>query len=127
MVRFKFDFSQPVGVGSRNSNNELIKETLGWEPPTSLEDDGTRLMGQWIRQEVEMTLEGYQDGDAVLRDLQLSKKVDLRAGRIIFAVHIVIGEDDEYLLLSGMESYSKVEMVLQARAYKMPLCTLTES
>ena len=45
-------------------------ETLGWEPPTSLEDGGMRLMGQWIRQEVEMTLEGYQDGNAVLRDLQ---------------------------------------------------------
>ena len=86
MVRFKFDSSQPVGVGSRHSNNELIKETLGWEPPRSLEDDGMRLMGQWIRQEVEMTLEGYQDGDAVLRDLQLRKKVDLWAGRIIFAV-----------------------------------------
>ena len=70
MVRFKFDSSQPVGVGSRNSNNGLIKETLGWEPPTSLEDDGMHLMGQWIRHEVEMTLEGYQDGDAVLRDLQ---------------------------------------------------------
>ena len=35
---------------------------------------------------MEMTLEGYQNGDAVLRDLQLSKKVDLRAGRVIFAV-----------------------------------------
>ena len=87
MIRFKFDSSQPVGpVGSRTSNKELIRETLGWEPSTSLEDDGMRLMGQWVRNEMEMTLEGYQDGDAVLRDFQLSKKVDLRAGRIIFVV-----------------------------------------
>ena len=86
VLRYKFNSSQPVGVGSRNSNNELIKETLGWEPSMSLEDDGMRLTGQWMRKEVEMTLEGYQDGDAVLWDLQLSKKVDLKAERIIFAV-----------------------------------------
>ena len=72
-----------------------------------------RLMGQWIRQEVEMTLEGYQDGDAVLRDLQLSKEVDLRVGRIIFAVprqlkgvRAVFEMDDlaRYMLLGVFDS-----------------------
>ena len=57
--RMWYDSSLIVGVGSPNSNNEFIKETLDWEPTMVLEDDGTRVTGQRIRKEGEMTLEGY--------------------------------------------------------------------
>lgn len=41
----------PQGVRGRNSDNTLLREVLGWEPPTSLED-GLRLTYPWIEGEV---------------------------------------------------------------------------
>lgn len=42
----------PVGVRGRNSNNDLIKEKLGWEPSISI-IDGLRKTYFWIKEEVE--------------------------------------------------------------------------
>eukprot|EP00929_Paragymnodinium_shiwhaense_P119242 TRINITY_DN91122_c0_g1_i1.p2 TRINITY_DN91122_c0_g1~~TRINITY_DN91122_c0_g1_i1.p2 ORF type:complete len:390 (+),score=138.31 TRINITY_DN91122_c0_g1_i1:95-1264(+) len=42
----------PQGVRGRNSDNKLIREKLGWEPKTSLED-GLRKTYFWIKGEVE--------------------------------------------------------------------------
>merc|ERR1712013_486061 len=42
----------PVGVRGRNSNNDLIKEKLGWEPSISIKD-GLRKTYFWIKEEVE--------------------------------------------------------------------------
>jgi GDP-D-mannose 3', 5'-epimerase len=40
----------PQGVRGRNSDNTLLREVLGWEPPTSLED-GLRRTYPWIEHE----------------------------------------------------------------------------
>merc|ERR1719460_1594743 len=42
----------PVGVRGRNSNNDLIREKLGWEPSISIVD-GLRKTYFWIKEEVE--------------------------------------------------------------------------
>jgi len=43
----KHDLSKPQGVRGRNSDNSLLRETLGWEPIISLEDGLARTY-QWI-------------------------------------------------------------------------------
>lgn len=42
----------PVGVRGRNSNNDLIKEKLGWEPSIPI-IDGLRKTYFWIKEEIE--------------------------------------------------------------------------
>merc|ERR1712113_101977 len=42
----------PQGVRGRNSDNTLIKEKLGWEPPTRIED-GLRITYFWIKEQVD--------------------------------------------------------------------------
>ena len=44
----EYDPSAPKGVAGRNSDNTFIKQTLGWEPSTSL-DAGLAATYQWIR------------------------------------------------------------------------------
>ena len=51
-VRRRHDLSQPQGVRGRNSDNRRLREVLGWEPPTSLED-GLRATYHWIRGDLE--------------------------------------------------------------------------
>jgi GDP-D-mannose 3',5'-epimerase len=46
----------PQGVRGRNSDNSLLRETLGWEPAISLED-GLKITYQWIEQQVSATTE----------------------------------------------------------------------
>lgn len=46
----------PQGVRGRNSNNDLLKETLNWEPEISLEK-GLKITYEWIESEVEKSLE----------------------------------------------------------------------
>jgi nucleoside-diphosphate-sugar epimerase len=47
----KHDLSKPQGVRGRNSNNERLREVLGWEPSVSLEDGITRTYF-WIESQV---------------------------------------------------------------------------
>ena len=42
----------PEGVRGRNSNNDLIKEVLGWAPAISVRE-GLRRTIDWIRGEIE--------------------------------------------------------------------------
>ena len=46
-VEFQYDPQKPVGVASRNSNNDFILQQLGWELATSLEE-GMAITGEWI-------------------------------------------------------------------------------
>lgn len=46
----------PVGVWGRNSDNELIKEKLGWEPKISLEE-GMKKMYAWVEQQTENSIQ----------------------------------------------------------------------
>ncbi len=41
----------PMGVRGRNSDNDLCRQTLGWEPPTSLKE-GLAPTYRWIEQQV---------------------------------------------------------------------------
>jgi nucleoside-diphosphate-sugar epimerase/glycosyltransferase involved in cell wall biosynthesis len=90
-VRFQYENSRPVGVGSRNSNNEFAFHTLGWEPETSLEE-GMRQTGLWIEQEIEKLTEGLDNARRLskLRDLQSSAVVNLSSDVIRFAILLPI-------------------------------------
>lgn len=45
-----YDLSAPKGVNGRNSDNSFLKDSVGWEPSTSL-DDGLRPTYEWIREQ----------------------------------------------------------------------------
>jgi nucleoside-diphosphate-sugar epimerase len=45
------DTSKPQGVRGRNSDNERLREVLGWEPGTTLED-GLGETYRWIEAEL---------------------------------------------------------------------------
>jgi GDP-D-mannose 3',5'-epimerase len=46
-LSLRFDASKPQGVRGRNSDNTRLKEVIGWEPRTSLED-GLEKTYRWI-------------------------------------------------------------------------------
>ena len=48
--RHKLD--APLGVRGRNSNNDLVREKLGWDYEQTLEE-GIRKTYEWIEQQVE--------------------------------------------------------------------------
>jgi nucleoside-diphosphate-sugar epimerase len=62
----KHDTSKPQGVRGRNSDNTLIREVLGWEPQTTLEEGLTQTY-HWITGELHST--------ADLRDTGKTEKV----------------------------------------------------
>jgi GDP-D-mannose 3',5'-epimerase len=47
----RHDPSKPQGVRGRNSDNSLLRKTLGWEPSISL-DRGLAITYRWIAQEL---------------------------------------------------------------------------
>jgi GDP-D-mannose 3',5'-epimerase len=49
-LKRQYDLDAPKGVGGRNSDNTFIKQVLGWEPGTPLED-GLRKTYAWIEQQ----------------------------------------------------------------------------
>lgn len=49
----------PQGVRGRNSDNDLLRETLGWEPEVSLED-GLKITYEWIESEVRESLKNTE-------------------------------------------------------------------
>jgi nucleoside-diphosphate-sugar epimerase len=52
-----YDLTAPRGVAGRNSDNTFIKQVLGWEPSTSLEN-GLRETYLWIRDQYYKRKEG---------------------------------------------------------------------
>jgi nucleoside-diphosphate-sugar epimerase len=50
-LRKQHDLSQPQGVRGRNSDNTRLRQVLGWEPGTSLEN-GLRETYRWIESQV---------------------------------------------------------------------------
>ena len=48
----RYDLTKPQGVRGRNSDNSRLREVLGWEPTTTLEQGLTRTYG-WIAAELE--------------------------------------------------------------------------
>ena len=64
----------PLGVRGRNSNNDLIREKLGWDYEQSLEE-GIRKTYEWIKWQV--LKEPFMDDDI---DLNLSYSEAMAAG-----------------------------------------------
>ena len=56
-LRKVHDLSKPQGVRGRNSDNTLIRETLGWEPSISLRT-GMEETYRWIYDQVKARAEG---------------------------------------------------------------------
>jgi GDP-D-mannose 3', 5'-epimerase len=52
MIHKKYDLTKPQGVRGRNSDNTRLREILGWEPSTSLEQ-GLGVTYRWIKSELE--------------------------------------------------------------------------
>ena len=50
-LTLEYDQTKPVGVRGRNSDNTLLRNTLGWEPKTNLEE-GMKKTYDWISKEV---------------------------------------------------------------------------
>ena len=50
-LRIQHDLTKPQGVRGRNSDNTMLRERLGWEPSTPLED-GLRTTYLWIESEL---------------------------------------------------------------------------
>jgi nucleoside-diphosphate-sugar epimerase len=48
----RYDLNAPKGVAGRNSDNTFIRQVLGWEPNTSLQD-GLEKTYAWIQQQYE--------------------------------------------------------------------------
>ncbi|KAF7799107.1 hypothetical protein EIP86_010337 [Pleurotus ostreatoroseus] len=90
-IAIRYDLTRPVGVGSRNSNNEKVREALGWEPRISLED-GMRKTGEWIRGQIDKLLQG-EDEDSrirILQNLGRSELLYLRPQQKVFAALLPI-------------------------------------
>jgi GDP-D-mannose 3',5'-epimerase len=49
-LKRSYDLKAPRGVAGRNSDNTFIKQVLGWEPNTSL-DDGLAITYRWINEQ----------------------------------------------------------------------------
>ena len=50
-IHRRHDLSKPQGVRGRNSDNVKLREVLGWEPATSLEE-GLRRTYRWIAEQL---------------------------------------------------------------------------
>lgn len=53
-IRTRHDLSKPQGVRGRNSDNSLLRSTLGWEPKISLEE-GLERTYHWILERLRVT------------------------------------------------------------------------
>lgn len=51
-IKKKYDLSKPQGVRGRNSDNTLLKKTLKWTPPTTLEE-GLKETYLWIKSQID--------------------------------------------------------------------------
>ena len=51
----KYGFKCPVGVRGRNSDNDLVREKLGWDYSQSLRE-GMEKTYEWIKAQVDSTL-----------------------------------------------------------------------
>jgi nucleoside-diphosphate-sugar epimerase len=54
ILETRHDVSRPQGVRGRNSDNELLRRILGWEPSASLER-GLHITYRWIEEELRRT------------------------------------------------------------------------
>ncbi|KAJ3537709.1 hypothetical protein NMY22_g5488 [Coprinellus aureogranulatus] len=84
---------RPVGVGARNSNNELVTAILGWRPTITIVE-GMKRTYDWIKSEVTQQVESFEPDDsrrlAFIEQLQTSDVVNLSSSTISFAILLPI-------------------------------------
>jgi len=68
-LTIQHDPSKPQGVRGRNSDNSRLREVLGWEPATSLED-GLRTTYGWIESELRADPRRRRDGQLNRRHVE---------------------------------------------------------
>jgi len=51
-LKIKHDLTKPQGVRGRNSDNQMMREVLKWEPKITLEE-GLKITYKWIKKQVE--------------------------------------------------------------------------
>lgn len=90
-VELQHDLAKPLGVASRNSNNDLVEQELDWVPTTSLEE-GMQMTYEWMKGELEGLVESLDVSmrSTVLQRLLRSDLVDLQSERTIFAILLPI-------------------------------------
>lgn len=90
-IRFRYLNDKPVGVGSRNSNNDRVGELLHWAPQVTLKE-GMRRTSIWIAGEMDKALGRVQgpEWSELLRHYSTSDVVDLRTDCTIFAILLPI-------------------------------------
>jgi nucleoside-diphosphate-sugar epimerase/GT2 family glycosyltransferase len=91
-VEFRFDCSKPVGVGSRNSNNNFVRALLHWSPQVTLEEGVVRT-AQWIKEEIEHTIKNTTNvlaRTASLQDLRQSRLIEFQKESTVFAILLPI-------------------------------------
>jgi nucleoside-diphosphate-sugar epimerase/glycosyltransferase involved in cell wall biosynthesis len=89
---FQYDQTKPIGVASRNSNNDAVWSKIQWKPKTSL-TDGMRLTSEWIRSEFEIVVQQHDDPQwriNILKEFQASQLVNLASEKIVFAILLPI-------------------------------------
>lgn len=90
-VQFKFDLSKPVGVASRNSNNDMVEYILKWVPTITL-DDGMKRTGIDIQEKLDCMLQktDVRRRTGLLRRMQCGQILDLTSEAIFFAILLPI-------------------------------------
>ena len=90
-ISFTFDESKPIGVASRNSNNDTATRVLSWKAQTSLYDAMNRT-GVWIEEQIDGLVGTVHGGtrEQVLRQLTTSKVLNLSSQTITFGILLPI-------------------------------------
>ncbi|KAJ3512025.1 hypothetical protein NLJ89_g3763 [Agrocybe chaxingu] len=108
-VSFSYHQSKPVGVASRNSNNERSSSLLDWRPTISLEDGMCRTEA-WIRSEIVKSLQVAGDSRTILlRQMLESKILHLQPRDIVFAILLPItsrGGGDPNVCLHNLRNFA---------------------
>jgi nucleoside-diphosphate-sugar epimerase len=68
----KIHIDGPMGVRGRNSDNNLLRKTLKWEPSISLEE-GLSKTYSWIEKNVQEMLKGAESDQRIIQALKTSK------------------------------------------------------
>jgi nucleoside-diphosphate-sugar epimerase/glycosyltransferase involved in cell wall biosynthesis len=110
-VQFEYDSTKPLGVGSRNSDNDLILQKLGWSPTTSLKN-GMHQTYLWMEAEIQKLIHDppHPEDISLLETFQHSKVIDLPSQIIKFAILLPItsrGLSSPDDCLSNLASFSR--------------------
>ncbi|KAL6297980.1 glycosyltransferase family 2 protein [Sparassis latifolia] len=110
-VHFRYDLNKPVGVGSRNSNNDFVQSLLQWTPQVTLEV-GMARTAEWISGEMDHLLLGAtkEEHQRLLVGMQTSETVDLHVRGRTFGILLPItsrGSVSPYACLNNLREFAR--------------------